>query len=83
MKKQKEHKNVDMHTAIPVLGNFNYPILFSLNNVLGRDPFKQNFRKFWSKTQCISSVQPEKFQKNGSTFLRWTTFPGRTGWYFG
>ena len=32
MKKQKEHKNVDMHTAIPVLGN--YPILFSLNNVL-------------------------------------------------
>ena len=35
MKKQKEHKNVDMHTAIPVLGNFNYPaILFSLNNVL-------------------------------------------------
>ena len=35
MKKQKEHKNVDMHSAIPVLGNFNYPaILFSLNNVL-------------------------------------------------
>ena len=34
MKKQKEHKNVDMDTAIPVLGKFNYPILFRLNNVL-------------------------------------------------
>ena len=34
MKKHKEHKNIDMHSAIPVLGNFNYPILFSLNNVL-------------------------------------------------
>ena len=40
MKKQKEHKNVDMHTAIPVLGNFNYPILFSLNNVLDDFSFK-------------------------------------------
>ena len=34
MKKHKEHKNIGMHSAIPVLGNFNYPILFSLNNVL-------------------------------------------------
>ena len=35
MKKHKEHKNIDMHSAIPVLGNFNYPaILFSLDNVL-------------------------------------------------
>ena len=31
---------------------------------LGRDPFNQNFRKFWSQTQWISSVQPEKFRKN-------------------
>ena len=34
----------------------------------GRDPFNQNFQKFRSKTQWIGSVQPEKFQKNGSTF---------------
>ena len=33
-----------------------------------RDPFNQNFRKIWSKTQWIGSVQPEKFRKNGSTF---------------
>ena len=35
---------------------------------IGRDPFNQNFRKFRSKIQWISSVQPEKFRKNGSTF---------------
>ena len=40
MKKQKEYKNVDMHTAIPVLCSFNYPILFSLNNVLDDFSFK-------------------------------------------
>ena len=34
---------------------------------LGHDPFNQNFRKFWSKTQWIGSVQLEKFRKNGST----------------
>ena len=37
-----------------------------LNN--GHDPFNQNFRKFRSKTQWIGTVQPEKFQKNWSTF---------------
>ena len=25
----------------------------------GRHPFDQNFRKFWSKTQWIGSIQPE------------------------
>ena len=49
----------------------------------GRDPFDQNFRKFRSKTRWIGSVQPEKFRKNGSYLLRWTTFPGRTGRNFG
>ena len=34
----------------------------------GRDPFNQNFWKFWSKTQWIGLVQPEKFRRNGSTF---------------
>ena len=34
----------------------------------GRNPFKQNFRKFRSKTQWIGSVQPETFPKNWSTF---------------
>ena len=41
----------------------------------GRDPFNQNFRKFRSKTQWIASVQPEKFRKNGSTFLGGPLFP--------
>ena len=41
----------------------------------GRDPFKQNFRKFRSKTQWIGSVQPEKFRKNWSTFWRGPLFP--------
>ena len=31
---ERTQKCIDMHTAIPVRGNFNYPILFSLNNVL-------------------------------------------------
>ena len=31
----------------------------------GRDPFNQNFLKFWSKTQWIGSVQLEKFKKTG------------------
>ena len=35
--------------------------------VLGCNPFKENFWKFWSKTQWIGSVQPEKFRKNWST----------------
>ena len=42
---------------------------------LGHDPFNQNFRKFWSKTQWIGSVQPEKFQKNGFTFWGGPIFP--------
>ena len=42
---------------------------------MGRDPFNQNFRKFRSKTQWIGSVQPEKFRKNGSTFLGGPLFP--------
>ena len=39
----------------------------------GRDPFNQNF----PKTQWIGSVQlqPEKFQKNGSTFWGGPIFP--------
>ena len=41
----------------------------------GRDPFNQNFRKFRSKTQWISSAQPEKFGKNGSTFWGGPLFP--------
>ena len=42
---------------------------------LGRDPFNQNFRKFRSKNQWISSVQPEKFRKNGSTFWGGSLLP--------
>ncbi len=34
----------------------------------GRDPFNQNFRNFWPKTEWISLVQPEKSRKNQSTF---------------
>ena len=41
----------------------------------GRDPFNQNFQKFWSKTQWIGLVQPEKFQKNRSTFWGGPLFP--------
>ena len=41
----------------------------------GRNPFHQNFRKFWSKTQWIGSVQPEKFRKNWSSFWRGPLFP--------
>ena len=43
----------------------NFDLIF---RYLGRDPFNQNFRKFRSKTQWISSVQPEKFRRNWSTF---------------
>ena len=32
---------------------------------MGRDPFNQSLWKFWSKTQWIGSVQPEKFWKTG------------------
>ena len=32
---------------------------------MGRDPFNQSLWKFWSKTQWIGSVQPEKFRKTG------------------
>ena len=35
---------------------------------LGHDPFNQNFQKSRSKTEWISSVQPEKFRKSQSTF---------------
>ena len=44
---------------------------------LRRDPFNQTFRKFRSKTQWIGSVQPEKFQKNGSNFSGGPLFPVR------
>ena len=47
---------------------------------LGRDPFNQNFRKFWSKTQWIGSVQPEKFRKNWSTFWGGPLFPVGPVW---
>ena len=53
-----------------------------IEDTSGRDPFNQNFRKFRSKTQWIGSVQPEKFRKKRVHLLRWTTFPGRTGWNF-
>ena len=41
----------------------------------GCDPFNQNFRKFWSKTQWIGLVQQENFRKNGSTFWGGPLFP--------
>ena len=41
----------------------------------GRDPFDQNFRKFWSNIQWIGSVQPEKFRKNWCIFWRGPLFP--------
>ena len=46
--------------------------------VIGCDPFKENFQKFWSKTQWFGSVQPQKFQKNWSTLdhFSWLEF----GW---
>ena len=44
-------------------------------NIIGRDPFNQNFRKFQSKTQWIGLVQPEKFRKKGSTFWGGPLFP--------
>ena len=47
---------------------FSYCYVHIINH--GRDPFNQNFRKFRSKTQWISSVQPEKFRKKWSTFFR-------------
>ena len=59
------------------------PVVSFLISLSGRDPFNQNLRKFRSKTQWIGSVQPEKFRKNRVHLLRWTTFPGRTGWNFG
>ena len=43
--------------------------------VQGRNPFHQNFRKFWSKTQWNGSVQPEKFRKNESTIWGGPLFP--------
>ena len=45
--------------------------------ILGRDPFNQNFRKFRFKTHWIDSVG--KVSKKLVHLLRWTTFPGRTG----
>ena len=47
---------------------------------MGRDPLKQNFRKFRSKTQWIGSVQPEKFRKNWSTFWGGPLFPVGPVW---
>ena len=41
----------------------------------GRDPFDQNFRKFWFKIQRIGSVQPEKFRKNWCMFWHGPLFP--------
>ena len=49
---------------------------------LGRDPFNQNYR-FLPKLNGSVRFRREKFRKNWSTFLRWTTFPGRTDWNFG
>ena len=46
--------------------------------VQGRDPF---FQKFWSKTQWIGSVQPEKFRKNRSTFWGGPLFPVGPVWF--
>ena len=58
------------------------PLTIGIRN-FRRDPFNKNFRKFRSKTQWISSVQPEKCKKKLVHLLRWTTFPGRTGRNFG
>ena len=53
-------------------GNISHFINHSVRKLpmvsFGCDPFNQNFRKFWSKTQWIGSVQQENFRKNGSTF---------------
>ena len=50
------------------------PLTIGIRN-FRRDPFNKNFRKFRSKTQWISSVQPEKCQKNWSTFWGGPLFP--------
>ena len=62
------------------LWSFPAQIWSSLCRVGGRDPFNQNFRKFWSKTQWIGSVQPEKFRKNWSTFWGGPLFPVGPVW---
>ena len=41
---------------------------FAVQSYYGHDPFNQNFGKFRSKTQWISSVQPEKFLSTGPLF---------------
>ena len=63
-----QHVNVSTNASVCLLCHsdgvrFRFP-----DTVYGRDPFNQNFRKFWSKTQWIGSVQPEKFRKNWSIF---------------
>ena len=45
-------------------------IISSIFILKGCDQFNQNFWNFRSKTQWIASVQPKKFRKNGSTFLK-------------
>ena len=44
------------------------PELDRTSEIEKRNPFNQNLRKFWSKTQWIGSIQPEKFRQNWSTF---------------
>ena len=46
---------------------------------IGHDPFNQNFCTFWSKNECIWSVQMETFRKKQVHLLRWTTFFSWTG----
>ena len=51
------------------------PLFAGVFLFLGRDPFNQNFWKFRSKTEWISSAQLEKFRKNRSTFWGGPLFP--------
>ena len=53
-------------------------IMICLPRHKGRDPFNKNFRKYRSKTQWIGKVSKKLVH-----LLRWTTFPGRSGWHFG
>ena len=48
----------------------------------GRDPFNQNFRNFRLKLNGSVRSNRKRFEKRVH-LLRWTTFPGRTGWNFG
>ena len=52
----------------------------AVNRLFKARSIQPNFRKFWSKTQWIGSVQPEKFRKNRSTFWGGPLFPVGPVW---